>query len=207
MQLKSVSLKRPLLNIHQARYVLPPLISLLACICLIGCKKNFVEQETQTEVSDRVVQNLKPNVIIFIADDLGYEIPTFTGGQSYSTPNLDFMAANGIQFSKCYSHPDGYPSRLALYTGKYNFRNYTKWGQLPTTEKTIGNLLHDAGYATCFVGKWDCDGGDTRIRSAGYDKYRVFLPFAYSGKDYQYSYKNPKLYEDGNYLGRYEWDR
>ena len=61
-------------------------------------------------------------------------------------------------------------------------------------------MLHDAGYATCFVGKWQCDGGDERIRSAGFDKYRVFMPFAFSTEDYQYQYKNPRLYENGEYL-------
>ncbi len=178
------------------------LVALFVCIGFASCRKNFIanEMSANANASHNIVQNTKPNIILFIADDLGYEIPTFTGGQSYNTPNLDFMAANGIQFTECYSHPDGYPSRLAVYTGKYNFRNYTNWGQLPATEKTIGNMLHDASYATCFVGKWQCDGGDERIRSAGFDKYRVFMPFAFSTEDYQYQYKNPRLYENGQYL-------
>ncbi|HEY6975282.1 MAG TPA: sulfatase-like hydrolase/transferase [Chitinophagaceae bacterium] len=178
------------------------LISSFACIVFSGCKKDFTEHEIQasSETTSNLIQTSKTNIIIFLADDFGYELPTFTGGQSYNTPNLDFMAANGVQFINAYSHPDGYPSRLALYTGKYNFRNYTFWGQLPTSEKTIGNMLHDAGYATCFVGKWQCDGGDARIRSAGFDKYRIFQPFAKTGNVYQYSYKNPQLYENGNFL-------
>ncbi len=178
------------------------LIFILVCIGFTSCKKDFVANETSASTNrfQNIIQSTRPNIILFIADDFGYEIPTFTGGQSYNTPNLDFMAANGIQFTECYSHPDGYPSRLAVYTGKYNFRNYTNWGQLPATEKTIGNMLHDAGYATCFVGKWQCDGGDERIRSAGFDKYRVFMPFAFSTEDYQYQYKNPRLYENGEYL-------
>ncbi|HEY6975281.1 MAG TPA: sulfatase-like hydrolase/transferase [Chitinophagaceae bacterium] len=189
-------------NFHLKKLVRSMLTSSFACILFISCNKDFTEHEIQasSETSANLVQTSKPNIIIFLADDFGYELPTFTGGQSYNTPNLDFMAANGIQFTECYSHPDGYPSRLALYTGKYNFRNYTFWGQLPTSEKTIGNMLHDAGYATCFVGKWQCDGGDARIRSAGFDKYRAFQPFAKAGNVYQYSYKNPQLYENGNYL-------
>ncbi len=199
---------KPKPNHVKLSFKVPPPIGLIFCfVCFVGigftsCKKNFVENEAQAsaKISDNLVLNTKPNIILFIADDLGYEIPTFTGGQSYNTPNLDFMAAKGIQFTECYSHPDGYPSRLALYTGKYNFRNYTKWGQLPTSEKTIGNMLHDAGYTTCFVGKWQCDGGDARIRSAGFDKYQVFMPFAYSVSDYQYQYKDPRLYQNGAYL-------
>ena len=173
-----------------------------ALILFSGCKKDFTNNsiQSQSNSSLQLTQSRKPNIILFIADDYGYELPTYTGGQSYYTPNQDLMAANGTQFSEAYCHPDGYPSRLALYTGKYNFRNYTVWGQLPVGEKTIGNMLHDAGYATCFVGKWNCDGGDSRIVSAGFDKYRVFLPFAKSNEDFKYQYKDPKLYESGNFL-------
>ncbi len=144
-----------------------------------------------------------PNIILIVGDDVGYEIPNFTGGKSYSTPALNYMAANGMQFTNFYSHPDGSPSRLALYTGKYNFRNYERWGLLSPGEKTIGNMLKDAGYATCFVGKWQLDGGDTSIRNAGFDNYRVFLPYApgITGESQLNNrYKNPRLYENGNYL-------
>jgi arylsulfatase A-like enzyme len=84
------------------------------------------------------------------------------------------------------------------------------WGILPDGEKTIGNMLHDASYATCWVGKWQLSGGDTRIRSAGFDKYRVFLPMGHGQREHRY--KDPKLYENANYLpdsvtaGRYSED-
>ncbi len=144
-----------------------------------------------------------PNIILIVGDDVGYEIPNFTGGKSYSTPALNYMAANGMRFTNFYSHPDGSPSRLALYTGKYNFRNYERWGLLSPGEKTIGNMLKDAGYATCFVGKWQLDGGDSSIRQAGFDNYRVFLPYSpgITGESQLNNrYKNPKLYQDGNYM-------
>src|SRR5581483_9184818 len=113
-------------------------------------------------------------------------------------PNLDFLAANGVQFTQCYNHPDGSPSRVAILTGKYNFRNYVKWGYLPPSEKTFGNMLHDAGYATCWVGKWQLQGGDTRIRSAGFDNYIVFLPEGSGQRENRY--KDPHLYTNGAYL-------
>src|SRR3954470_5350058 len=139
-------------------------------ICFTSCKKDF-EEKSVTASSDDHASALsgKPNIILFVANDFGFEIPTFNGGQSYSTPNLDFMANHGIDFTQCYNHPDGTPSRLAILTGKYNFRNYVRWGFLPPDQKTIGNLLHDAGYATYLVGKWQLDGGDARIRAAGFD--------------------------------------
>ncbi len=179
---------------------------LLSTVLLGSCKKDFTEKAVnaaEADVSaDRLASN-KPNIILIIGDDVGYEIPTYSGGGSYNTSNLDFMAANGMQFNNCYSHPDGSPSRLALMTGKYSFRNYEKWGYLPPGEKTIGNMLQDAGYATCYTGKWQLDGGDASIKMGGFDKYRVFLPFgtAISHHDQRYRrYKSPYLYENGAYM-------
>jgi arylsulfatase A len=174
---------------------------------LISCKKDLNERVNSALQSspDESALSSKPNIILILADDLGYEVPQFTGGQSYSTPNLNFMAANGTRFTQAYSHPDGFPSRLAIQTGKYNFRNYVRWGQLPNGEKTIGNMLHDAGYATCFTGKWQMDGFDAGIKKAGYDKYRVFLPgLVDDGVETQRigRYKSPILYENGAYLSK-----
>lgn len=123
---------------------------------IISCKKQF--DKTSVDYQDGSVtadfgENRKPNIILIVGDDIGREIPTYNGGESYSTPNLDFMAANGIQFPYFFSHPDGPSSRLALVTGRYGFRNYTGFGYLAPEEKTIANMLHDRGYATCFTGK------------------------------------------------------
>lgn len=173
------------------------------CFLVYGftnCKKDFQERPiTATSVDHSARVSGKPNIILIVANDFGFEIPTYNGGQSYSTPNLDSMAANGIQFTQCYNHPDGSPSRMAILTGKYNFRNYVRWGFLPPDEKTIGNMLNDAGYATCWVGKWQLNGGDSRIRGAGFDKYLAFSPFNDDGQRV-HRYKDPKLYENGNYL-------
>ena len=182
-----------------------------------GCKKDFkstIPNETTDDNSGPFSPALarQPNIILIIGDDVGYEIPTYTGGQSYNTPNLDLMAQNGIQFTQAYCHPDGFPSRLAALSGKYNFRNYIKWGILPPGGHTIANMLHGAGYATCYVGKWQNDGGDEGIKAAGFDKYRVFLPFSYPSNQFKGRYKSPILYENGNYLpdsvtaGRYSED-
>ena len=59
-------------------------------------------------------------------------------------------------------------------------------------------MLKDAGYATCFVGKWQGDGGDSSIHDHGFDRYRVFLP--YGGDQRVRRYKNPLIYENGTYL-------
>src|SRR3954469_24983073 len=95
----------------------------------------------------------KPNIIFILADDVGYDVLRVNGGQSYSTPNLDSMARHGKNFTHCESSPLCSPSRVLLLTGQQNFRNYSTWGYLSDTVKTIGNLMRDAGYRTAFFGK------------------------------------------------------
>ena len=148
----------------------------------------------------------QPNIILVLGDDIGYEVPTFTGGQSYSTPNLDSLAKQGMQFTNCYSLPMCSPSRFEMLTGKYNNRNYTpySWGHLDPSQRTFANMLHDAGYVTCLTGKWQLDGGDSAIHNFGFDTYSVTNPFKIYEGDYDEGdlslYKNPRIYQAGNYL-------
>lgn len=94
-----------------------------------GCQKDFKEKDTaSTAGSMEDARTSKPNIVLILADDVGYEVPRYTGGQSYVTPNLDRLARAGMQFTQCYSSPMCSPSRVMLLTGKYNFRNYTGWG-------------------------------------------------------------------------------
>src|SRR5690349_5611345 len=97
----------------------------IAILCLFpSCKKDLTEVNTTAATNVDLLTATKTNIILIVGDDVGYEIPTYNGGQSYNTPNLDFMAANGTQLPNFFSHPDGPPSRLALMTGKYNYRNW-----------------------------------------------------------------------------------
>lgn len=143
----------------------------------------------------------KPNIILILADDVGYEVPTCDGGQSYSTPNLDRMAAGGIRFTNCNSTPLCSPSRVELLTGKYNFRNYGEWGVLDTTNRTFANMLKKAGYRTLASGKWQLAGGDTAMRIFGFDDYALYDPFN-SGIGKGSRYKDPSVYENGNIIPR-----
>ena len=112
-----------------------------------------------------VRQPERPNIILIMADDLGYEGLGCNGGTSYDTPHLDALAGNGARFTACHSQPLCTPSRVQLMTGKYNHRNYTEFGTLPPGEVTFGHLLQQAGYATCIVGKWQLSG---RVEGANY---------------------------------------
>src|SRR6476620_11294743 len=69
-------------------------------------------------------QGKKPNVILILADDVGYKSLSCNGGNLYSTPNIDQLAKQGMRFTQCYTSPTCSPSRHLLLTGKYNFRNY-----------------------------------------------------------------------------------
>ncbi|MBG9377348.1 sulfatase-like hydrolase/transferase [Panacibacter sp. DH6] len=173
-------------------------IAIFYCLILIGCEKVFNENITSvTNTAVGMVSN-KPNVIIILADDIGYEIPTYTGGQSYSTPNIDFIARNGIQFCEMRATPLCSPSRVQLLTGKYNFRNYDNWGKINPDNYTVADLMKSAGYNTCITGKWQLGGADTSIVGCGFDKYLVWDPYtAGSGLGRGFQYRNPTLYENG----------
>ena len=96
----------------------------------------------------------RPNVVLIMADDLGYECLGSYGGTSYKTPNLDALAATGMRFTNCFSTPKCSPSRVTIMSGRYTLRTTMTWGELPANEITFGHVLRDAGYATALAGKW-----------------------------------------------------
>lgn len=183
---------------HYSKLIL--LIIVMLCGTLGSCRKDFQLKQNASEYA-KEEEDSRPNIIIIVGDDIGYEIPTCNGGQSYSTPNIDYMARNGVRFTQGHALPLCTPTRVSLLTGKYNFRNYTEFGYLTPTQKTLGNMFSDAGYATCYTGKWQLDGGDNSIRGFGWQKYRVWLPFLLD-REYMEGnrYKSAKIYQDGGYL-------
>lgn len=109
-----------------------------------------------------------PNVIVIVADDLGYGDISANGSKTIHTPNIDELAEMGVRLT------DGYvsaavcsPTRAGLFTGRVQSRfgyeynptaNYARGADaelgLPEDQDTLGNLMQDAGYATGLVGKW-----------------------------------------------------
>ena len=79
-----------------------------------------------------------PNIVMIMSDDLGYEVIGANGGTSYATPRLDGMAENGMRFEEGHVLPLCTPTRVALMTGKHNFRNYIGFGLIPPDEVTFG---------------------------------------------------------------------
>lgn len=120
---------------------------------------------TQGAGSDR-----KPNFVLIMADDLGYECVTANGGESYSTPSLDALAAGGMRFDRCHVMPLCTPTRVQLMTGIYNIRNYIDFGSIDPAAVTFGHLLKDAGYATGVFGKWQLGRDPDLPRRLGFDE-------------------------------------
>lgn len=184
-----------------AHLLVYPFIAGFAFILMQGCRKDFKTGTGLSASNEDLLTGIKTkNILILLSDDVGYEIPTFDGGQSYATPNLDMLAAGGKRFTRCYASPKCSPSRQMLLTGQYSFRNYTDWGHMNTDNKTFANMFKDAGFATCYTGKWQLDGGDIAIRGFGFDKYSVWQPFNVSAEDEGNRYKGASIYQDGGYL-------
>ena len=151
----------------------------------------------------------RPNIILIMADDLGYETLGVNGSTAYTTPRLDALAETGMRFTHAYSTPLCTPSRVQIMTGKYNFRNYIGFGLLDPEERTFGHLLQDAGYRTAVVGKWQLYGnerqrelagrGGTVPEDAGFDTYRLWQI-----KDRGYRFKHATLDTFGEGLVTYD---
>ena len=113
----------------------------------------------------------RPNIVLIMADDMGYECVGANGGKDYRTPHLDQLAAEGMRFEHCHSQPLCTPSRVQIMTGIYNSRNYIEFGLLDPKSYTFGNLLRDSGYQTCIVGKWQLKGGFEGPNRFGFEEY------------------------------------
>lgn len=178
-----------------------PLSLLAVCIFLgfqISCKPS----------NSSKTRNDRPNVIVIMADDLGYETIGVNGGLSYQTPEIDQLASNGMRFEHCYAQPLCTPSRVQLMTGIYNVRNYVRFGLLEQSQTTFGHLFQKAGYATCVVGKWQLGKDLASPNHAGFDSYCLWQVSQgrvdSTGRDTRFS--KPVLELDGRVLSYNDTD-
>ncbi len=155
------------------RFVAPWILSVALAVCFIPSAL----EAKPTTVS-------KPNVILFLADDLGYMDSSVYGSEYYETPNLERLADHSVVFTNAYApSPQCSPSRAGILAGKYParlrltrvFTNREALGRaprlvegppsqpwmtvesrraLPLAERTLAEALKEQGYATGFVGKW-----------------------------------------------------
>jgi arylsulfatase A len=119
---------------------------------------------------EMVGQQTKTNIVLIMADDLGFEAIKANGGTSYNTPFIDKLVESGIRFENAHSQPICTPSRVQIMTGKYNVRNYTKFGVLDRSQTTFGNLFQKAGYKTVVAGKWQLGKENDSPQYFGFDE-------------------------------------
>ena len=108
-----------------------------------------------------------PNVVLVYADDMGYgDLGVQNPDSKIPTPNLDLLYEQGMRFDHVHAEGLCAPTRYTVMTGNYTFRCHLPWGVWGSAEKpavqpgqkTIGNVMQEAGYKTAFFGKWHLGG-------------------------------------------------
>ncbi|MBP7935323.1 MAG: sulfatase [Phycisphaerae bacterium] len=178
-------------------------------VLLLGAAPVFAAPETERNPR-------RPNIIVIVADDLGYADIGVYGCKDVPTPQIDSIARNGVRFSNGYvSCPVCSPTRAGLVTGRYQQRfghefNPGQLGQaaararatqpntpavtfgLPLDEVTLADRLKSAGYATGMVGKWHLgDKPPYRPLKRGFEEYYGFLGGAHPYVDLKASDRAP----------------
>ena len=148
----------------------------------------------------------KPNILLIVADDLGYGELSIQGNPQIPTPNIDSLAHNGVRFTSGYvSGPYCSPTRAGLQTGRYQERFGHEFNPGPAEassphfglsldEKTIGDRLHAAGYVNGWFGKSHLGYlPQYHPLKRGYDEYYGFLGGAHDYLDAAGDSHNPIL--------------
>ncbi|MFV0606899.1 MAG: sulfatase [Niabella sp.] len=166
--------------------------------CLSGCS-------SQKVANNPIANTVKPNIIVFFTDDQGYEDLGVYGTQHFITPNIDYIANNGIKFNQFYAPaPVCTPSRAGLLSGKYPKRTglhkeviypYSTHGLDPDIT-TIPDLLKPLGYTSACIGKWHL-GNQLKYmpNNHGFD-YFYGVPYSNDMDEYYYkdiNYQSPPL--------------
>ena len=172
----------------------------------------------------------RTNVVLIVADDLGWADLTCYGSKFHRTPNLDRLAADGVRFVEAYSAcPVCSPTRAALMTGKWPARlHLTDWlpgradrpdqkllrpelrQQLPLEETTLAEVLHSAGYTNGHIGKWHLGGVGFEPQRQGFDvnvagdhtgtPLSYFAPFQGNARNSRRSMPGLEEAHEGEYL-------
>ncbi len=146
----------------------------------------------------------KPNIVLIMADDLGYGGMSCYGNTELSTPALDSLAKNGLKFTDFHSNGSVCsPTRAALLTGNYQqraglegviyVRGETREVGLDTTEVTIAKLLKNNGYATGIMGKWHL--GYNKEYNPVHHGFDEFYGYLSGNVDFHSHYDNAAIYD------------
>ena len=165
-------------------------------------------------VASASAQTAPPNIVVILADDLGYGDVGFDGYPDIPTPNIDSVAANGVLCTNGYAtHPVCSLSRAALMTGRYQQRFGHELSLpfgtlipanpglgLPESELTLPQLLKPAGYVCGAIGKWHLGFAPNLFpRQRGFDEFFGFLD-AEQGHYNTWIYTDETLMREPSYL-------
>lgn len=184
---------------------------------MTACSQS-IPKELMKNVISNTNRTTKPNIILIVADDLGFADLSINGSTQIKTPNIDRLAHTGVNFSEGYvSSPVCSPSRAGFLTGKnqvsFGYDNNIGGSQpgfdpqflgLPLTEKTIADHLKPLGYVNGLIGKWHVgDAPQFHPLKRGFDEFwgytgggHSYFPSKPDGKNYnkpiQCNYKTPQ---------------
>ncbi len=159
-----------------------------AALLLCGCGKSDSQATKAAADASETVEN-PPNILLIVADDLGYLDTSANPGGRYPTPNIDLLARQGVQFTAGYaaSSSSG-PSRAALITGRHPSRFGYEYDNSPPTrdeseklglpreEETLANVVKERKYQTGLIGKWGLGfASDYYPTNRGFDEFYGFL--------------------------------
>ncbi|XP_066603644.1 arylsulfatase B-like isoform X2 [Prorops nasuta] len=170
-----------------------------------NCKWVLVLSMTFFDIIASALYDNSPHIIVFMADDLGWNDVGFHGSNQIPTPNIDALGYNGIILNRHYVLSSSTPSRSAFFTGLYPIRigmqgEDIRGGEpkgLPLNVKVLPEYLRGLGYTTKLIGKWHV-GYHTAQHTPLYRGFDSFLGFYNSHVtyyDFKYSSQNMSGYD------------
>jgi len=155
------------------------LFTLIACVgsCWFACCGHAQIQDSTNEIVSKT-KPAKPNILLIVADDMGYSDAGCFGGE-IDTPSIDQLAASGVRFTDFFVNPMCVVTRTSLLTGHEHSQSNNYANSLP-----IGRLLQQAGYHNSISGKWH---QPKNPLDAGFDSFYGFLDGEINGWKGTYS--------------------
>lgn len=152
----------------------PNVVRSFISLLLLSLVSVVSAQEASNTVNTPTTKKSSPNIVLIMADDLGYGDLSCYGATNIETPNIDRLAANGIRFTDGYcSASTCTPTRYSLLTGSYAFRKRGTGIAPPNSPaliapgtETVASILQRGGYRTAVIGKWHLGLGPKKDKNA-----------------------------------------
>ena len=172
-------------------------VGLTSALAVAGCNAQTVQTQAVAQVNPNSMQNTarnaqKPNVLVILADDLGWSDIGVMGGE-ISTPNIDALAGSGLTFTDFYNTPRCSPTRASLLTGLYPHQAGVPGLGQPISKNavTLAEILDGDGYATSMVGKWHLSEQSTPVDRGFQEFYGMLGGFNTYWKEHPYQKRLP----------------